>query len=1007
MYFLMKLSRYITGQLFLALFITLGFIPIGSAQVTPSGLGTEVNRSGNILNITGGKRGGNNLFHSFGQFNVQTGEIANFWTNPAIANILGRVNGGSASYINGLIQVLGGNSNLYLLNPAGIVFGANASLNVPAAFVATTANRVTFPGGVFDMNTQNVEGLTGNPLALMDFGNGRIEVNGSYLSAPGGIAFVAGRGGIQVENANITGNKGVHLISRPNGFVEIRTQQNILGFVVRQEELAKANSIYQLPELLTGEGTITVRNSGIAGDIIGLNSDAVTIESTNITGQTVQVGDTSVNSLVFDRNSIITSPGGIVELIAKNTEFAGKIDNPSGYVEVSGTEYLRFTGIVNAGTLLIDPTDLWIIENIYQVPSGVSVLTPTSLISQLQSGNVTLLATNEINIPFIGSPLDFTGVPANRSLTLQSGNTITINRGFINTNNLNFTANATNSINIGLASGDSLAVGGNLFVSAPIINIQANNINQIISGNNNVAVGFNNVVTGAGNTVFGPFNTVTGNNNSVTGSSNTVIGSNNTIGSLPSGSFSFGGITFQNSPPSLTPPPLLPPSSNPNSQSGLTGGSGSGTATQVEAEADILLRAQRQPLLGTVSTLTPAEIIFGFDQAFSNSFGLIGLERENSIGSVSELQTVLKQAAEQGRGRAALLYWWWREGQLTLGLILPRNPGEQTAFVKTVGVGQSEVQKTINEFVFTIKDPRQRHMQSYRPSAQKLYSWLVSPIEQILQENQIDTIILVPDEKFRTLPYRALWNGQEYFIERYRLVQIPSINLANFDLLSQGLSRNLVAMGASEFGGRDAPLPAVPVELQQVAQVNQGELRLNEQFTFADFVENWRKYPGRAIHIATHAEFTPARSYIQFWDRPVSFQDLRGQLNRTRSELVVLSACRTSIGDSYSELGFGGLALRMGAKRAIASLWYVEDEATFVLMNDFYRRLQGSQTIPIQSEALRQAQLAMIRGKSRIDNRQLVGEGYAIALPATLRQSDRNFTHPYHWAGFNMIGNPF
>uniref|UniRef100_A0ACD5GZT2 Filamentous hemagglutinin N-terminal domain-containing protein n=1 Tax=Desertifilum tharense IPPAS B-1220 TaxID=1781255 RepID=A0ACD5GZT2_9CYAN len=66
---------------------------------------------------------GTNLFHSFEQFGLSEGQIANFLSSPQIQNILGRVIGGDASIINGLIQVSGGNSNLFLINPAGILFG--------------------------------------------------------------------------------------------------------------------------------------------------------------------------------------------------------------------------------------------------------------------------------------------------------------------------------------------------------------------------------------------------------------------------------------------------------------------------------------------------------------------------------------------------------------------------------------------------------------------------------------------------------------------------------------------------------------------------------------------------------------------------------------------------------------------------------------------------------------------------------------------------------------------
>lgn len=108
--------------------ITLGFglslalTPAALAQIVPNGAGTVVNPQGNQINITGGTQAGANLFHSFGDFNLNSAQVANFLSNPQTQNILGRINGGNPSIINGLLQVTGGNSNLFLMNPAGIVF---------------------------------------------------------------------------------------------------------------------------------------------------------------------------------------------------------------------------------------------------------------------------------------------------------------------------------------------------------------------------------------------------------------------------------------------------------------------------------------------------------------------------------------------------------------------------------------------------------------------------------------------------------------------------------------------------------------------------------------------------------------------------------------------------------------------------------------------------------------------------------------------------------------------
>jgi filamentous hemagglutinin family protein len=91
--------------------------------------------------IDGGATRGANLFHSFSQFNVDAGRGA-YFTNPAgILNILTRVTGANRSSILGRLGVLG-DANLFLINPNGIVFGQDASLDVQGSFLATTANAV-------------------------------------------------------------------------------------------------------------------------------------------------------------------------------------------------------------------------------------------------------------------------------------------------------------------------------------------------------------------------------------------------------------------------------------------------------------------------------------------------------------------------------------------------------------------------------------------------------------------------------------------------------------------------------------------------------------------------------------------------------------------------------------------------------------------------------------------------------------------------------------------------
>ncbi|MEG4276496.1 filamentous hemagglutinin N-terminal domain-containing protein, partial [Microcoleus sp. MON1_C1] len=264
--------------LFICPFSLLIFNTFAQAQpIVPAadGTGTVVTPSGNRYDINGGSLSGDgaNLFHSFGQFGLNEGQIANFLTNSAIQNILARIAGGDASLINGLITVTGGNSNLFLINPAGIVFGPNASLNVPAAFTATTANGVGFGSNWFNAaGTNNFSALVGTPNAfyfsagvpggIVNAGNlavtpgqnlallGGTVVSTGQLSAPGGQITVAAVGGGNVLRISQPG----HLLS-----LEIATGGNV-------GNSPQTLNPVSLPQLLTGTGQNQAAGVAVADD---------------------------------------------------------------------------------------------------------------------------------------------------------------------------------------------------------------------------------------------------------------------------------------------------------------------------------------------------------------------------------------------------------------------------------------------------------------------------------------------------------------------------------------------------------------------------------------------------------------------------------------------------------------------------------------------------------------------------------------------------------------------
>ena len=153
-----RLIPCLTFAFSLALYFA--YLPIAAhaaSPITPSGLNTQVSAPTNLpsgkvqYDITGGTRpgGGVNLFHSFGDFNVPNNNIANFLNDSGLAtsNILGRVTGGNLSSIFGTIQTTGfGNANLFLMNPAGFLFGPNATVNVGGMVSFTSADYLRLTG---------------------------------------------------------------------------------------------------------------------------------------------------------------------------------------------------------------------------------------------------------------------------------------------------------------------------------------------------------------------------------------------------------------------------------------------------------------------------------------------------------------------------------------------------------------------------------------------------------------------------------------------------------------------------------------------------------------------------------------------------------------------------------------------------------------------------------------------------------------------------------------------
>ena len=377
--------------------------------------------------IQGGTQAGNNLFHSFKEFSVPTNGSVIFQNKSNLANIINRVTGTSLSNIDGLIQTTG-NANFFLINPNGIIFGSNASLNIGGSFIGSTASSIKLDNGDEFSATNPTQPLLSVSVPLgLQFGNNTASIinksqfngKGKALNSVGAPAGLQGKpvktlaligGEVKADTGNITAPGGRLELGSvdKNSFVRLKADDP-QGFAFDYKNVQGFGDIRLSRSVLDVSGpgggniqlqgkTVNVNQSGIFavtspngmknGGEITLRGEQLNINSSNIQGITfgsVQGGDVNLEA-----KKIAIQDQSVVSAETWNVGKGGKLTIRADDVKLTesfaGTET---KGPGNAGDVLIESKNL-------TVQDGAQIVANT--LGQGDAGELRVKAHNSINL---------------------------------------------------------------------------------------------------------------------------------------------------------------------------------------------------------------------------------------------------------------------------------------------------------------------------------------------------------------------------------------------------------------------------------------------------------------------------------------------------------------------------------------------------------------------------------------------------------------------------------
>jgi CHAT domain-containing protein/tetratricopeptide (TPR) repeat protein len=387
---------------------------------------------------------------------------------------------------------------------------------------------------------------------------------------------------------------------------------------------------------------------------------------------------------------------------------------------------------------------------------------------------------------------------------------------------------------------------------------------------------------------------------------------------------------------------------------------------------------------------------------------LAAKSQQNSANETINLPEIRKLKDKLERLDAVLLYPLILNDRLELVLSIPGSP----PLHRTVKVKREELNRTIAEFRSALgsRDSKAQAL------AEKLYGWLIQPIEADLKQAHPKTILYAPDGQLRYIPIAALHDSKQWLIERYRINNITALAVSDLvtpphkdqPILAAAFGNNQITIPVDNQSFQFAGLPFAQKEVQSLVSKRPGTVSLfGPDFSLATLQTRMNSF--RIVHLATHGKFligNPKKSFLVMGNGDRLSLDSIQDSSLDNIDLVVLSACETGVGltgkdeDGVEVLGIGYQFQRGGAKAAISSLWSINDGSTQTLMNIFYGLLQ--QGVP-KAEALQQAQIALINGDFTAGGK--LRSNFVIEIAPGQTTIPTNLKHPFYWAPFILIGN--